>query len=256
MNKPSGLPIPRAGHAARAGLSIQSLRVGYDGADILHNISLHVPQNQTLALMGPSGCGKTTLLLSILGIVSPREGRIQLDGRDLLSLPIEQRKIGYLPQDFGLFPHLSVIQNVSYGLMVRGAEKEEQDRIAREMLSLLDLKGFENRKPGQLSGGQKQRVALGRALAIRPDLLLLDEPLANIDQLTRFEVAGQLKALFKKLGMPIILVTHNREDAIFFGEHIAVMVGGKMEQIGNAKTLIRSPKTEAVRKLLLPFKGV
>lgn len=235
------------------GLRIDNLTAGYGEKTIITDLTLEVKEKETLILMGISGSGKTTLLLTILGINQPTYGKIVLDGKEINSIPIEERNIGYLPQDYGLFPHLNVIENVSYGLRVRGISKTEQQRIANEMLTLVELKGHEKRRIQELSGGQRQRVGLARALAIKPKLLLLDEPLSNIDQITKFEVAINLKNLFAKLYIPIILVTHNHEDALFLSERLAIMIDGKIEQTGNVKEVMKHPKTPFIRKLLMPF---
>ncbi len=203
--------------------------------------------------MGISGSGKTTLLLTILGIIQPKKGRIVLNDKVINDTPIEERNIGYLPQDYGLFPHLNVFDNVAYGLKVRGASKTEQGQGVKEMLALVELEGFEKRKIKEMSGGQRQRVGLARALAIKPDLLLLDEPLSNIDQITKLEVATHLKNLFAKLDIPIILVTHNHEDALFLAENLAIMNEGKIEQIGSVKEIMNNPKTPFIKRLLTPF---
>ncbi len=183
----------------------------------------------------------------------PKKGQILLNDRDITNLPIERRNIGYLPQDYGLFPHLKVIDNVAYGLRVRGVSKEEREKTARQTIESVELQGFENRKPRELSGGQRQRVALARALAIKPELFLLDEPLANIDEVTKLDVAKHLKELLHKLKMPTILVTHNREDALFLAERLAIMVEGRIEQIGTVKEILESPKTSMIRRLLTPI---
>lgn len=235
------------------GLSIQNLSTGYGQKNVIENLSLGVKEKETLVLMGISGSGKTTLLLTILGIHTPTSGKIILNDKDITGFPIELRNIGYLPQDYGLFPHLNVIKNVSYGLMVRGASVKDQQAKAEEMLNLVDLKGYDQRKIQELSGGQKQRVGLARALAINPDLLLLDEPLSNIDQITKLEVATHLKNLFSKLDIPIILVTHNHEDALFLSEQLAIMVDGKIEQTGSAQQILKNPKSPLIKKLLVPF---
>jgi ABC-type Fe3+/spermidine/putrescine transport system ATPase subunit len=235
------------------GLNLQDLTSGYGGRTVLQGLSLEVGPRETLVLMGPSGSGKTTLLLTILGIVKPESGKIILDGREINRLEIEERNIGYVPQDYGLFPHMTVINNVGYGRRIRGQGKAQRDQAAEAALNLVGLSGFEGRKIGELSGGQKQRVALARALAIKPDLLLLDEPLSNIDQVTKLEVAGELKALFKKLEAPIILVTHNHEDALFLAERLAIMIDGRIEQIGGLKEITQSPKSLFIKRLLMPF---
>lgn len=235
------------------GLAIDDLTSGYGAKTIVNSLTLEVKEKETLVLMGASGSGKTTLLLTILGILSPEKGKILLNDREIQGLPIEERNIGYLPQDYGLFPHLNVIDNVSYGLRVRDASKKEQLTKAQGMLELVDLKGFDSRRIQELSGGERQRVGLARALAINPDLLLLDEPLSNIDQVTKLDVATHLKNLFTKLDIPIILVTHNHEDALFLSEQLAIMIDGKIEQIDDVKEILKNPKSPFIRRLLMPF---
>lgn len=235
------------------GLSIQNLVAGYGQKTIIEDLSLEVKEKETLVLMGISGSGKSTLLLTILGIITPKKGKILLNDKEINSLPIEQRNIGYLPQDYGLFPHLNVTQNISYGLRVRGVSTQDQQAKAQEMLELVDLKGYEGRRIQELSGGQRQRVGLARALAINPDLLLLDEPLSNIDQVTKLEVATHLKNLFAKLDIPVILVTHNHEDALFLSEQLAILIEGKIEQIGTVGEIMKAPKNPFIKRLLIPF---
>ncbi|HHT9110732.1 MAG TPA: ABC transporter ATP-binding protein [Candidatus Brocadiaceae bacterium] len=220
---------------------------------MIRNISFSVRPKETLMLMGPSGSGKSTLLLTILGIITPKKGKIFLNEEEITHLPIEARNIGYLPQDYGLFPHLNVIENVTYGLYVRGISKKEREDVASKILTLVELQGFEKRRIQGLSGGQKQRVGLARALAIKPSLFLLDEPLSNIDQVTKSDVAKELKNLFYKLNIPIILVTHNHEDALLLSKDIAILIDGKIEQIGIRDEIIKNPKTPFIKKLLLPF---
>lgn len=236
-------------------LLIQNLTVGYKGKPIIEDLSIEVKEKEVLVLMGISGSGKTTLLLTILGILNPIEGKVLLKEKDITTLPIEQRNIGYLPQDYGLFPHLNVFDNIAYGLKVRGYSKDKQAEKVAEMLKLTELIGYEEKKVNELSGGQRQRVGLARAIAIEPDLFLLDEPLSNIDQITKFEVSTALKSMFNKLNIPIVLVTHNHEDAIFFNEHVAVMIEGKIIQTGSLKELLKSPKIPFIRKLLMPLEG-
>lgn len=236
-----------------SGLRVENLTTGYRSKKIIKGLTLEVREKETLVLMGISGSGKTTLLLTILGIIAPSEGTIILHGREIHNLPIEERQIGYLPQDYGLFPHLNVFKNIAYGLKVRGESEADQIKRVKEMLKLVELEGYEGRKIRELSGGQRQRVGLARALAIKPDLLLLDEPLSSIDQVTKLDVATHLKDLFAKLDIPIILVTHNHEDAIFMSEHLAVMIDGKIVQSGKTKEILDNPKTPIIRRLLTPF---
>lgn len=234
-------------------LKLEKLTSGYGEKPIVKECSLEVNEKETLILMGPSGSGKSTLLLTILGILSPMKGKIFLGDEEISSLPIEMRNIGYLPQDYGLFPHMNVEENIAFGLRVRRAAKEEKKTTTSRMLELVDLRGYEKRKIHELSGGQKQRVGLARALAVKPRLLLLDEPLSNIDQVTKLEVAEQLRALFQKLDIPIILVTHNHEDARFFSQKLAIMIDGCIEQIGTLNEILDHPKRDLIKRLLCSF---
>src|SRR6266498_1158092 len=185
-------------------LSLKNIEAGYGDKVIVKDVSLDVRPKEAMVIMGPSGCGKTTLFLAILGILTPSKGQILLNDHDLVKLPIESRNIGYLPQakNYGLFPHLSVLDNVAYGLRVHGVDRKERDKRARKMLELVELHGLAKRPVDELSGGQSQRIGLARALAIEPQLLLLDEPLSNVDQVTKFEVASALKKLFARIDIP------------------------------------------------------
>src|SRR5205823_6014377 len=182
------------------GLSLQRVDTGYGDKTVVKDVSLEVGPKEAVVIMGPSGCGKSTLLLTILGIVAARKGRIVLNDQDITALPIETRNIGYLPQakDYGLFPHMNAIENVAYGLRVRGVSRPERENRAQRLLDLVDLPAYGKRSTQELSGGERQRVGIARALAIEPALLLLDEPLSNVDQVTKFDVASHLKELFRK----------------------------------------------------------
>lgn len=236
-------------------LSLQHIKAGYGNKIVVKDVSLEVRPKEATVIMGPSGCGKTTLFLSILGIITPRHGRILLNDQDLAALPIERRNIGYLPQakNYGLFPHLSVLDNVAYGLRVRGVDRKEREKRARKVLELVELHGLAKRRVDELSGGQSQRIGLARALAIEPQLLLLDEPLSNVDQVTKFEVASELKKPFERIDIPVLLVTHGHEDAVFLDGHLGIMVDGKIEQVGTVKKVMQSPKTDLIKRLLRPF---
>lgn len=236
-----------------SGLSIRELSSGYGDRIVVNDLSLEVGQGETLVMMGASGSGKSTLLLTILGILNPIHGKIFVGAKEITNLPIESRNIGYLPQDYGLFPHLDVMDNITYGLRVRGIKRSEYESRAEEMLSLVELQAHKSKKPKELSGGERQRVGLARALAIKPDLLLLDEPLSNVDQSTKLDVAKQMKELFAKLNIPVILVTHNHEDALFLAQRLAIMVEGKIEQEGTAQDVLKNPKTKFIHRLLMPF---
>jgi putative spermidine/putrescine transport system ATP-binding protein len=231
-------------------LEVRGLTVGYNGKEVVRQCSFSVNDGETLVLMGPSGCGKTTLLLSIIGVLEPMGGKIMLNGRDLTKIPIEKRRIGYLPQDYGLFPHLNVLENVGYGLKISGVAKEEREKISLEMLSLVGLRQFAYQRISQLSGGQKQRVGIARALAVHPDLLLLDEPLSNIDQLTKSNMAHALRKMFEHIKIPKIVVTHAPYEASVLADRMAVMLDGKIVQSGTPKSVFSHPKNSKISKLL------
>lgn len=231
-------------------LTIDKLCCGYNKKEILHQLSLSVEARETLVVMGPSGSGKSTLLLALLGILTPTSGTIWLNDRDISTLAIEQRNIGYLPQDYGLFPHLNVEENIAFGLKMRGMARHAREERVHEMLSLVELKGYEKRSPLELSGGEKQRAGLARALAVSPSLLLLDEPLSNIDPVTKNEVANSLKSLFHKLEIPIILVTHFHREAEFFAQKLAILEAGKIAQIDTYKAIAEHPNSEFIHRLM------
>lgn len=235
------------------GLYVQNVSKSFGNVKVLDKIELAVERGEFMVIMGPSGCGKTTLLLIILGVLKPDEGLIWVDGREVNSLPVEKRNIGYVPQDFGLFPHLSVYENIAFGLRVRGYSKSEIDNKVRELLRAVNLEGMEMRKPKELSGGQKQRVALARALAINPSLLLLDEPLSNVDEMTKADVMANLKNLQRRAGVTTVCVTHNPEDAFRLGDRVAIMYLGRILQCGTPEEVLEKPRDDIVRKLIAPM---
>jgi len=235
------------------GLVVQGVSKSYGTIKALDRLELNVDAAEFMAVMGPSGCGKTTLLLVILGVLKPDEGHIWIDGNDVDELPLDKRNIGYVPQDFGLFPHLDVYENVAFGLRVRKhPEARIRDR-AEELLVIVDLEGMEGRKPKELSAGQKQRVALARALATNPPVLLLDEPLSSIDEATKAEVRANLKEIQKRSKVTTLCVTHNPEDSFQLGERIAIMYSGKIIQCDTPQGILDNPKTDLVRKLVAPM---
>jgi len=225
-------------------LEIKDLGVHLGEREILRNLNLTVPSGSFAALLGPSGCGKTTLLRTIAGLVRPTSGAIRF-GKQLVSvsslvLPPHKRNIGYLPQEGGLFPHLSVAENVGFAL-AKAVKKIERDSIINEMLELVGLTGFNNRKPHQLSGGQQTRVALARALATKPAIVLLDEPFSNLDYALRAEVSGEVVALLKKTKTTSLMVTHDREDALVSADLIALMRDGQVVQAGSPENVYMNP---------------
>lgn len=231
-------------------LFIRGVVKRFGNVKVLDGVDLFAKPGELMVIMGPSGCGKTTLLLVILGALRPEEGAVLIGNQDVTNVPIEERNIGYVPQDFGLFPHLNVYENIAFGLRVRGYPKSEIDRKVKELLELVNLNGLERRRPMELSGGQKQRVALARALAINPSLLLLDEPLSNIDAITKAEIISNLKSLQRKIGITTICVTHDPEDAFKLGDRIAIMYSGKIVQCGKPNEIMEKPQNEIVKKII------
>jgi ABC-type Fe3+/spermidine/putrescine transport system ATPase subunit len=231
-------------------LRVENLSKSYGEIKALDRVNLTVNPSEFLVVMGPSGCGKTTLLLTILGVQRADEGHVYIDDRDIGGFRIGERNIGYAPQDFGLFPHLSAYDNVAFGLRAKGFGRSEVEARVRERLSLVGLEGFEQRKPNELSGGQKQRVALARALAIEPCLLLLDEPLSNVDEATKVEVKTNLKKTIRRTGVTTVCVIHDPDDALELGDRIAIMYSGRIVQCSAPKDLLENPSGEVVRRLL------
>ncbi|HUF13376.1 MAG TPA: ABC transporter ATP-binding protein [Longimicrobiales bacterium] len=214
------------------------------------DVSIDVLRGELLVLLGPSGCGKTTTLRMIAGFEQPDSGRIQIEGRDVTGEPPRQRSTGMVFQNYALFPHLDVFENVAFGLKARGAARAEIAERVREVLALVDLDGYATRRVQALSGGQQQRVALARALAPRPPVLLLDEPLSNLDAALRERTRTELRALLHRLDMTAVFVTHDQEEAFALADRIAVMRAGRVEQIGTPERLYREPVSEFVAGFL------
>jgi spermidine/putrescine transport system ATP-binding protein len=213
-------------------------------------VSLEIRRGELFALLGPSGCGKTTLLRLIAGFEEPNAGIIRIQGSDVTRLPPHRRPVNMVFQHYALFPHLTVEENVAFGLRYQpGPRTSHRERIAKA-LSLVRLTGLERRRPDQLSGGQRQRVALARALVLEPAVLLLDEPLAALDPNLRQEVQVELKQLQRQLGISFVFVTHDRAEALALSDRIAVMNQGKVEQIGTPAAVFEAPETEFVARFL------
>jgi putrescine transport system ATP-binding protein len=206
-------------------------------------VSLDIRAGEFFALLGPSGCGKTTLLRMLAGFETPDEGRIMLDGNDIAQVLPHQRPVNMMFQNYALFPHLSVRDNIAFGLKRAGLPRPEIDARVAEMVALVRLEGLEKRRPDQLSGGQKQRVALARSLARRPRLLLLDEPLAALDKKLRESTQAELLALQRRLGMTFIIVTHDQEEAMTVADRIGVMDHGRLEQVASPRELYEAPNS-------------
>ena len=222
-------------------LEIQNLTTGYDADAVLENLSLSVEEGEFLSLLGPSGCGKSTLMKAIAGILPARQGRILLDGKDITALPIHKRGTVIVFQDMRLFPHKSVAENVAFPLKMQGMPKAERLARAEALLEKVQLGGLGNRRPGELSGGQQQRVALARALAAQPKLLLLDEPFSALDENLREDMRALVLQLKQEFAMTVILVTHDREEALSMSDRVALLFGGKLIQTGTPREVYSRP---------------
>jgi spermidine/putrescine transport system ATP-binding protein len=216
----------------------------------VREVSLRVDPGEFLTLLGPSGCGKTTLLRMISGFETPTEGAVLIDGSDVTRLPPYRRNVNQVFQSYALFPHLSVRENIAFGLRMQKTPRSERNRRVGEAIELVSLKSFESRRPNQLSGGQKQRVALARALVCRPRVLLLDEPLAALDAKLRRAMQIELKQLQARLGITFVFVTHDQEEALVMSDRIAVMNGGRIEQLGTAADVYHRPANSFVADFL------
>ena len=222
-----------------------------DGTRALEPATLDIARGETLVLLGPSGCGKTTMLRIIAGLELPDTGgRVLFDGNDMTAVPIERRNIGMVFQSYALFPNMSVADNIGYGLKIRGMAKAECTARVAELVSLTNITGLENRRIHQLSGGQRQRVALARAVAIRPGILLLDEPLTALDAALRDRLRGELNRLLRALGITTIYVTHDQAEAMELGDRIVVMQKGAIAQIGTPRDIYFTPKNRFVAEFI------
>jgi putative spermidine/putrescine transport system ATP-binding protein len=231
---------------AEPALQIAALTKRFGTLTAVDAIDLTVAQGEFVTLLGPSGCGKTTTLNMIAGFVPPDAGSIRLQGRPVESLPPFRRDLGLVFQDYALFPHMTAAENVGFGLRMRRLPREETVRRVAEALDLVQMSGLGERRPSQLSGGQRQRVALARALVIRPAMLLLDEPLSNLDLKLREETRGEISALQRRLAIATVFVTHDQGEALTMSDRIAVMRAGRIEQIGTPTDIYERPATRFV----------
>ena len=228
-------------------LELKNIKKSFqEGEDVLESICLTAKKGEFVTLLGSSGCGKTTTLRIIAGLEQPDSGQVFLNGKDVTSLEPNQRNVNTVFQNYALFPHMNVADNIGYGLKLKKTSKAEISRRVKEMLELVQLSGFEKRKPSELSGGQRQRVAIARALVNNPEVLLLDEPLGALDLQLRRAMQHELKRLQKKLGITFIYITHYQEEAINMSDTIAVMNHGRFEQIGTPDEIYNHPKTSYV----------
>lgn len=227
-------------------LHLRTISAGYGVTRILHGLDLHVAEGEFVALLGASGCGKTTLLRTIAGFTPATAGSISVAGVDVTELSPDQRGMAMVFQSYALWPHMTVARNVGYGLKLRGRSRADIARRVDEMLDMLGLAGLGERKPAALSGGQRQRVALGRALAIDPKILLLDEPLSNLDARIRVQLRGEIRALQQRLGITAIHVTHDREEAMAMADRIVILDGGHIVQQGTPQQVYNAPASSFV----------
>ena len=232
---------------AEVSLELKEIKKSFtEGEAVLDNISLEISKGEFITLLGSSGCGKTTTLRIIAGLEQPDAGNVWLDGREVTGLEPNQRDVNTVFQNYALFPHMNVAENIGYGLKLKKVPKSEIRKKVSQMLELVQLEGYEKRKPSELSGGQKQRVAIARALVNNPEVLLLDEPLGALDLQLRRAMQIELKHLQKKLGITFIYITHDQEEAINMSDRIAVMKDGRIEQIGTPDEIYNHPKTSYV----------
>lgn len=224
----------------------------YEGADkaAVKNLSLDIKRGEFLTILGPSGCGKTTTLRMIAGFEIPTEGQIFINGEDLSKKPPYERNVNTVFQNYALFPHMNIFDNIAFGLTMKKLPKAEIKEKVYEMLKMVQLEGYENRMPNQLSGGQKQRVAIARAIINNPQVLLLDEPLGALDLKLRKQMQMELKHLQKKLGITFIYVTHDQEEALTMSDRIAVMNKGYLEQLAEPEEIYERPKTKFVASFI------
>jgi ABC-type Fe3+/spermidine/putrescine transport system ATPase subunit len=235
---------------AAMSLDVREVSVLYGVNRVLDHVSLSAAGGEFIALLGASGCGKTTLLRAICGFVPVADGSIAVGGRDITRLPPDKRNVAMVFQSYALWPHMTVAQNIGYGLKFRGVSRAEIARRVAELLAMLRLEGLGERKVTALSGGQRQRVALGRALAINPQILLLDEPLSNLDARIREEVRHEIKTLQQTLGITTVHVTHDRQEAMVMADHIAILDAGRVAQIGTPEEIYNRPNSPFVASFM------
>ncbi|NPA05438.1 MAG: ABC transporter ATP-binding protein [Crenarchaeota archaeon] len=224
-------------------IRVEGVKKRFGKTVALAGVSLHVKPGELFAILGPSGCGKTTLLRIIAGFEYPDEGRVYFDGRDVTDMRPDERGAVMVFQNWALWPHMTVYDNIAYGLRIRKVPEDEIRKRVKRVLQLLGIEGLEHRYPHQLSGGQQQRVALARALVVEPKVLLLDEPLSNLDAKLRLRLRGEIRKLQRRLGITAIYVTHDQEEALAVADRVAVMHAGRIEQIGTPEEVYKYPRT-------------
>ncbi|MCU6786512.1 ABC transporter ATP-binding protein [Aedoeadaptatus acetigenes] len=231
-------------------IEINNLRKSFGNTEVLHGLNLKIARGQLATLLGPSGCGKSTLLRAIAGLNTIDEGEIIIDGRRVDGLAPKDRGLGMVFQHYALFPNMNVLDNVKFGLDMKGVDKKTRDTEAKKMIDLVGLAGKEEAYPTNLSGGQQQRVALARSLVTKPDVLLLDEPLSALDAQIRVQLRGLIKSLQAELGITVILVTHDQEEAMSMSDYIFVMNQGHIVQEGSPTYIYRHPQSEFATRFI------
>lgn len=231
-------------------LSLKNLTKKFGVVTAVDSVNLDVPPGKLVALLGPSGCGKTTTLNMIAGLLEPSEGDVLFDGESVTHIPAEKRMIGMVFQRYVLFPHMNVFENIAFGLRMQKRPKSEIQERVSDVIELVQLEGFEKRHPSQLSGGQMQRVAIARALVIRPNLLLMDEPLANLDAKLRLEMREFIRNLQRQLGVTTLFVTHDQAEAAVLADQVAVMFYGQVHQFSEPLTLFNNPQSVRVASFM------
>jgi ABC-type Fe3+/spermidine/putrescine transport system ATPase subunit len=242
--------VSRAGADAAPVLSLRRLRKTFGTTVAVDDLSLDVSRGELVCLLGPSGCGKTTTLRMVAGFVTPTAGDVLIEGRSVAHLPAYRRDTGMVFQHYALFPHLTVAENVGFGLRSLGAARSEREARVREMLTLVEMAPLAKRLPRELSGGQQQRVALARALALRPAVLLLDEPLSNLDAQLRVRMREEIRGLIRRLTMTTLFVTHDQEEALVLADRLVVMNQGAVEQVGSPDAVYEAPATRFVAEFI------
>ncbi|MBE6727134.1 MAG: ABC transporter ATP-binding protein [Ruminococcaceae bacterium] len=227
-------------------VELKDISVSFDGEKVLDGLNLSIEDREFITLLGPSGCGKTTTLRLIAGFLEPDEGTVIFEGKNLNGVPAYKRQVNTIFQRYALFPHLNVYENVAFGLRVKKMKEKEIKEKVTEMLSLVNLSGFEKRNIDTLSGGQQQRVAIARAIANRPKVLLLDEPLAALDLKLRKDMQKELRKIQRQLGITFIFVTHDQEEALTMSDRVVVMDGGKIQQVGSPQDIYNEPQNAFV----------
>lgn len=231
-------------------LSIENVTKRYGDFTAIQNISIHIKEGEFFTLLGPSGCGKTTLLRMIAGFNSIEEGKIKFGSTVVNSIPAHRRNTGMVFQNYAIFPHLSVYDNVAYGLKARNLTKQEISSQVEEVLDLVKMREYKDRQPAKLSGGQQQRIALARAIVIKPEVLLMDEPLSNLDAKLRVEMRLVIKKIQKNLNITTVYVTHDQEEALAISDRIAVMNLGTVQQIGDPPSIYKRPENTFVSNFI------